>query len=224
AIFYYNYKNYQVFRLSSTSGGVFRTIENAQQARNYGAEFELVLSPLEGYVPETIEGLNVKLNFGWLDTSFVEFTTLEDRNVPAGVIGVTIDYSGNALISAPSLQVVGVFTWPIVLDGIGTITPQYDFTWTDDTPFGPNEGRGEPDLNGNDRLQPYTAGNRAYILHNVRLSYTPPEGQFSVAGFCRNLLDERYLNFGVDLSQFAEQLLNFVAPPRTCGADIRFNW
>ncbi|MEM9175533.1 MAG: TonB-dependent receptor, partial [Myxococcota bacterium] len=122
AVFYYNYKNYQVFRLSSTSGGIFRTIENAQQARNYGAEFELGLSPLAGYVPEAIEGLNVTLNFGWLDTNFVVFTSIEDRNVGSGVIGVTIDYSGNALISAPSLQVVGVFTWPIVLDGIGTIT------------------------------------------------------------------------------------------------------
>ncbi|MCR9094245.1 MAG: TonB-dependent receptor [bacterium] len=224
AIFYYNYKNYQVFRLSSTASGVFRTIENAQQARNYGAEAELVIRPLEGYAPEAIEGLNMKLNLGWLDTSFVEFTAFEERPFSAGFIGVTIDYSGNQLISAPNLQVVGVFTWPIIINRFGTITPQYDFTWTDDTPFGPNGGRGEVDNDGNDRLQPYTVGNRAYILHNVRLSYTPLEGQFEVAGFCRNLTDERYVNFGVDLSQFAELILNFVAPPRTCGMDIRFNW
>ena len=48
---------------------------------------------------------------------------------------MTIDYSGNPLISAPNLNVVGIFTWPLVIDGFGTITPQYDFTWTDDTPF-----------------------------------------------------------------------------------------
>ena len=224
AVFFYNYEDYQVFRLTSTTSGTFRTIENAQQARNYGAEFELSVSPLEGYVPEAIEGLRMKLNFGWLDTSFVEFTTLEDRTFAGGTFGVTIDYSGNALISAPNLQVVGVFTWPLIIDGIGTITPQYDFTWTDDTPFDPNGGRGELDNNGNPRLQPYTVGNRAYILHNVRLAFAPIENQFEVAGFCRNLTDERYLTFGADLSQFAEIILNYVAPPRTCGMDIRFNW
>ena len=105
------------------------------------------------------------------------------------------------------------------------LTPQYDFTWTDDTPFDPDRGRGEPDIFGESRWQPYTVGNRAFIVHNVRLSWQPPgDSAVTVAGWCRNVTDQRFLNFAVDISSFNGQILNFVADPRTCGADVRFNF
>lgn len=224
-LFYYNYKNYQVFRLTTDVTGVFRAIQNAEKARNYGAELELVVSPLEGYVPEAIEGLRIKFLFGWLETNYVEFTNAEQRPFAGGNIGVSIDYSGNPLISAPGLQISTTFTWPLVLGRLGTITPQYDFTWTDDTPFDPNRGRGEVLSDGTSQFSPFLIGNRAYVLHNVRLSWSPPgESGLTVAGWCRNVTDQRYKTFSVDISTFAGQILNFVADPRICGAEARFTW
>ncbi len=224
-LFYYNYKNYQVFRLTTDSTGVFRAIQNARKARNYGAELEVSISPLEGYVPEAIEGLKINLRGGWLETSYIEFTNNEQRIFGGAAINVVIDYSGNPLISAPNLQLTGIFTWAFDLGRLGRLTPQYDFTWSDDVPFDPNRGRGEVDTQGNSRWSPYLVGNRAFILHNVRLSWEPPgESGLNLAGWCRNVTDERFLNFSVDVSTFNDQLLNFVADPRMCGAEVRFNW
>jgi hypothetical protein len=46
----------------------------------------------------------------------------------------------------------------------------------------------------------------------------------SIAGWCRNLTDERFKDFSVDISAFSGQMLNFVADPRMCGAEARFTW
>ena len=225
-IFYYNYKNYQVFRLTTEGPtGVFRTIRNADKARNYGAELELNVRPLEGFVPEEIEGLQVRFLAGWLVTNYIEFTNSENRIAAGQGIGVSIDYSGNPLISAPTLQFTTTFVWPLDLHELGTITPQYDFTWTDDTPFDPNRGRGEVDLFGESRFRPYLVGNRAYTLHNVRLTWEPAgDSGLKIAGWCRNVTDERYKTFSVDISTFNDQILNYVADPRVCGGEASFSW
>jgi iron complex outermembrane receptor protein len=223
--FFYNYDNYQVFRLTSTPAGVFREVQNARQARNYGAETELTFLPLDGIAPEEIEGLQITLRGGWLEATYVEFTNSEERLLETGLVGVSIDYSGRPLINSPNLQASGTITWPLIVHSIGTLTPQYDFTWTDDTPFDPNQGRGEVDFDGSSRFPPYLIGNRAYMLHNVRLSWSPPnETGIQVSGWCRNVTDERYKTFAVDLSTFNSQQLIFVSDPRTCGADFSFRW
>ncbi|MEZ4331388.1 MAG: TonB-dependent receptor [Myxococcota bacterium] len=221
--FFYNYDNYQVFRLTQNPGGLFREVQNASQARVYGAELELNFRPLEGFVPEAFERLNVVLRGGWLEASYVEFTVAEERRVGNNPVGVSIDYSGNSLISSPNLQASGTITWPFETP-VGTFTPQYDFTWTDDVPFDPNNGRGEINIFGESQFPPYLIGNRAYMLHNVRLTWAPTDSGIEVAGWCRNLTDQRYKTFAVDLSTFSSQQLIFVGDPRTCGADFRFTW
>ncbi len=223
--FFYNYQNYQVFRLTSSIEGVAREIQNAKRARNFGAEMELTLTPLEGFAPEFLEGLRINFRGGWLETNFVEFINSEERAFPGGSFGVNIDYSGNPLISAPNLQIATTFIWPLDLGRLGVLTPQYDFTWTDDTPFDPNNGKGEIPVDQISALPPYMIGNRAYLLHNVRLQWQPADDpSFKVAGWCRNVTDERYKTFAVDISTFSNQILVFVADPRVCGADFTFNW
>ena len=225
ALFYYNYRNYQVFRLTSNFGGVFREIQNAEKARSLGAELSIVLRPLQGFVPESIEGLTISFDGGWLDTEYLEFTNLDQRNTPAGNFNINIDNTGNPLISAASLQATLNVTWPLLLDRLGTFTPQYDMTWTDDTPFDPNRGRGQRDIFGVSQFRPYTIGNRAYAIHNVRLSWDPPgESAVRVSGWCRNVTDQAFDNFSVDLSNFAQLQLRYPGDPRICGADVRLTW
>jgi outer membrane receptor protein involved in Fe transport len=225
ALFFYNYKNYQVFRLTTTPQGVFREIQNARKARNLGAEIEITLLPLEGIAPEAIEGLRLNFRGGWLDTEFLEFTNVEARTLAGFQSSVVIDNTGNPLISAPSLQASLTVTWPIQTDRIGRITPQYDLSWSDDVPFDPNRGRGQVTGRGASLYPPFQIGNRAYTIHNVRLTYEPPgESGMRISGWCRNVTDERYTDFSVDLTNFAGLQLHYVADPRTCGADVRFFW
>lgn len=225
-MFFYNYRNYQVFRLTSTFGGVFREIQNANQARNLGAEVGVTLKPLEGFVPAAIEGLSMKLEGGWLKTEFVDFVNFDLFQAGGNrQISIVNDNSGNPLISAPQLQVTLNLTWALVSERFGTFTPSYDLSWTDDVPFDANRGRGQRDLTGTSRYSPYTLGNRAYALHNVRLSYKPPgDPSVEFAGWCRNLTDQRYDNFSVDLTNFTQAQLRYPSEPRSCGADIRFTF
>ena len=125
--------------------------------------------------------------------------------------------------SSHTLKASATVTWPVETT-FGTITPQYDFTRTDDVPFDPNNGRGEVDGAGKGRFPPYLVGNRAYTLHNVRLTWAPPEAGFELAGWCRNVTDVRYKTFSVDISTFNGQQLIYVADPRMCGADFRYTW
>ncbi len=225
-LFFYNYRNYQVFRLTSTFGGVFREIQNANQARNLGAEIGLTLTPLEGFVPAAVEGLSMKIEGGWLRTEFVDFVNFDLFQAGGNrQINVVNDYSGNQLISAPQLQITLNLTWPLVSERLGTFTPSYDLSWTDDVPFDANRGRGQRDLTATSRYSPYTLGNRAYALHNVRLAYKPPgDPSVEFSGWCRNVTDQRYDNFSVDLTNFAQVQLHYPSEPRSCGADVRFTW
>lgn len=123
ALFYYNYKNYQVFRLTSSLVGVFREVQNARRARNLGAEVGLTIRPLEGFVPEAIEGLNISFQGGWLDTEYIEFTNVDRRQVGGFQFNIVVDNTGNQLISAAQLSATLSVAWPLVLERLGTITP-----------------------------------------------------------------------------------------------------
>lgn len=223
--FFYNYRDLQVFRVTQSIRGFAREVQSAEQARNMGIEVDLNLRPLEGWAPEVMDGLDISLRGSWLQAKFVEFTVLEPRLIGTTTLGIPIDFSGNTLLNSPELQLTGIFTWPVEFERWGRFTPQYDFTWTDDVPYDPNEGKGEPDIFGKSRFPAYTVGARAYILHNIRLSWAPPnDSGLEVSGWCRNVEDRRYKTFAVDLSGIEQLQLTYVGEPRVCGADFRFSW
>ena len=106
----------------------------------------------------------------------------------------------------------------------GSLTPRWDFSWVDDVYYDPSEGRGTLDVFGVASKPPFTVGQAAYWLHDFRLTYQDASGSFEVAGWCRNLNDERYKNFAFDASRFGGVVINFVGDPRTCGAEVGFTW
>lgn len=155
----------------------------------------------------------------------MNFSVVETRFIQDATLPVPFDLSGNPLINAANLNASGIVSWPLVTNDYGTITPQYDFTWSDDQPFDPNNGRGAKGTDLENKFPSYTVGQRAYVLHNLRLSWTPPGSSgMTLAGWCRNVLDQRYKSFAVDLSAFSNQQLWFIGDPRTCGADLRMTW
>ncbi len=225
ALFHYDYQDYQVFLFADAlSGPPSLEVLNANDARILGAEVELRLRPLAGFVSETLEGLEFNARFGWLDSKFLDFQT-ESLVDPPGApppIQVTNDFTGNTLLNSPEFSVSGGFSWALEFGRYGTWTPRYDFSWTDEVFFDPTEGRGT-DL-GTNQLPDGTLGQAALLTHNVRLSYRPRDLGIEFSGWCRNVTDERSKNYAFDASKFRNVVINFVADPRSCGADISYTW
>jgi len=225
ALFHYDYQDYQVFLFEDAlNGPPSLEVTNANDARILGAEVELTLEPLVGFVSEMIEGLAFDIRFGWLDSKFLDFQTQSLIPLPggSGAIEVTNDFTGNTLLNSPEFSVSGGFSWVFELGRVGTLTPRYDFSWRDEVYFDATEGRGTS-LSG-ELLPKGTIGQAALVTHNVRLSYSPPTSGIELSGWCRNVTDERSKNYAFDASRFRSIVINFVADPRSCGADVSFNW
>lgn len=225
AIFFYDYQQYQVFLFQDSPRGP-PTLEvlNANDARVFGAEIEARIQPLLGIAPEAIEGLELTLLGGWLDSEFLDFTATSLSPSADRAIQLVTEYTGNPLLNSPRFTVNGGIRWPLIFGKLGTIEPRYDFAWVDDQFFGPDRGIGGARANALDRLPEFTLGQRAYALHNVRLTYRPPESEITISGWCRNVADERYKNFAFDVSRFRGVVVNLVGDPRSCGADISYSW
>jgi iron complex outermembrane receptor protein len=221
ALFYYMYNNYQVFVVADAEGSppAFQIV-NASDAEVYGAELDLRLEPLADLVPPEYEGLVLSARGGWLESQFLDFTTSQTQEIRGKSTDVQQDFSGNPLINSPRFKLSASAEWTLDLGRWGALIPRYDFSWTSDVFFDPNEGRGAPDENGDSFLPKYAVGQEAYWLHNVRLGYRVPEGNIEIAGWARNVTDKVYKTYGFDASTFANVLINFVGEPRTYGMDL----
>lgn len=225
ALFNYAYQDYQVFVFQDEfANPPSLVIRNADNARVFGADADVTVQPLIGFVPEWFENLSVTLRVGWLETRFLRFTQLQPRLRNNRPVELVEDNSGNPLINSPRFKVSGTLTWEFILDGVGSFTPRYDFTWTDDAFFDPAEGRGSLNGNGVRGNPKFRTGQPAYLLHNIRLTYTTPDGNISMAAWCRNVTDTRYKTAAFDVSAFSKVTINFVGDPRSCGGELKLTW
>jgi len=226
SFFYYIYQDYQVFLFTTIPNAApVLEVVNAEEVENYGAEIELRLEPLAGFIPEMADGLVIDFRFAWLESQFIDFQNQSFlRNAQGNVFPVVEDYTGNRLPNSPEFSVSGAATWRFDFGRWGALTPRYDFTWTDDVYFDPNEGQGAFRQDGRPRLPEDTIGQAAFALHNIRLSYQAPSGNMELSVWCRNLTDEVYKNFAFDASRFSSSVINFLGKPRTIGADLSFSF
>ncbi len=227
ALFYYKYIDYQVLIvLSEVAAAPTLTVLNASDAEVYGGELDLRIEPLVGWVPSALDGLVLGANFGWLESEFIEFTN--EIYQPVGFFSsviMTADYSGESIVNAPRFKASGNVEWTFDLGRFGSISPRYDFTWSDAIAFDPNSGRGNPNPSGETFLPENAIGQRAFWLHNLRLMYrTPGEGNTEIALWVRNLDDFVYKTYGFDASTFQDVVINYIGDPRTFGLDITFHW
>jgi len=221
SLFYYKYANYQVFVVADASGAPpTLQIVNANDAQVYGAEVEFRVEPLVDLVPPEIEGLVLSTRGGWLQSQFLDFVTVVTRATQEGIIEVQRDFSGNQLINSPRFKLSAVAEWTFDLGRFGAIIPRYDFAWSSDIYFDPNEGRGAPNAGGTLFMPKYAVGQRRYWIHNVRLGYRVPEGNIEIAGWCRNCTNTVYKTYAFDASGFNQVVINFLGEPRTYGLDL----
>lgn len=118
-LWYYDFKDQQVFILASGAGGTpFQQLSNAAASTLYGAELELAWAP--------VQGLLLQLGAGYTHSNFDEF----DSEIGG-------DLSGNELPSAPplNLNVLARYEWAAFG---GTLAVQADAKYNDDQYFSVN--------------------------------------------------------------------------------------
>ncbi len=217
--FYYAYEDYQVFTTESNFGALPAfVVLNADNAEVYGAEADLVVRPWAGAF------LNARAS--WLEsrfTDFVQFHIVQDFILRPVTLIREVDNTGHRLLNSPRFKVSLSVEQALPLGPggrYGALIPRYDGVWTDEAFFDGTEGRGIPNTNGTVNLPKHTIAQRAFFLHNARLSYALPAGGPVISLWVRNIEDTVYRTFGADASIFLGTSLHFVGEPRTYGVDV----
>lgn len=220
-LFFYDYKNYQIFIGDNNYGSVPELVTiNAGNAQNYGAEIEAILRPFEG--------AQYEVRLGWLESEFIDFTQQQLQQGQVGreqFLSVTdIDYSGNRLLNSPQYSLSIIASQDFDLGRVGTLTLRYSGTWKDDVYFDASEGTGVTDEQGRARLSEFTIGQKAYWLHGMGVDWRPLRDGIRVSGWVRNLTNEAYKTFSLDFNSFQRTTVNFVGTPRTYGMTVALDW
>ncbi len=167
-------------------------VENTD-ATVYGGELEVVWMP----------GDNWDFNFGlsYLDSEADEVTG-------PGIFGVPTPPIQNAeLPNAPKLSFnyLGRYSWDL---SSGNIAVQVDGAWNDDQFLELTNGPGTVQS--------------SYNVTNLRASYVSNEEKYSVSLFARNVFDEEYKAYTLDLGSLG--VTSYYAPPVTYGASFKYSW
>ena len=200
ALFYYDYTNQQFINVV----GVSNFLENAGGSTILGLEGELTWA--------ATERLMISAGLGLLETEYTELTLSDTRtlNNPDD----TVDLAGNELISAPKVS--------------GNISVDYDLLILD---------AGYLSLNINANYQSkqwYSAYNEkasyehikqdAYALYNGRLSWHGSDGSYSVSLWGKNLSDEEYDGYAINLQAGFGYDYFQQGPPRTYGLEFSYRF
>lgn len=118
SFFYYDYEDLQQFSLVDLGGGTgvpnFASIlSNVDSAKVYGGEIEALIAPAEA--------LLINLGVGWAKSEYTDFP--QDDGT---------DFDGNEFPTAPELSVNGLIQYTFNLSDTWTLTPQFDWTYTDE--------------------------------------------------------------------------------------------
>ena len=183
SIYYYDYRDYQVFSLRNA----VQTLSN-RDATVSGAEIELTLNPFRG--------LDIILG-----ASAMWEKTVEDVPLPTGPANrdmpMSPDYTINALVR---------YTWSAFS---GSLAVQADAMWTDDFYFYAFN-------------EPITFQD-SYSLANARVSYTSGDEDWQIAFWVKNLTDEEYDVFKLDVA-----VVSYCgcqpALPRWVGGTVSYRW
>jgi len=220
AFFWYAYDNYQVFTFSNNAGEPpQRIVINADDAELYGAEVETTLEPFDGLIAE--------LRFSWLESRFLDFTDAvgrQDGTNAGRLLRIVSDFNNNPLPNAPRFKISGNVSYPFPLVGGMTLTPRYEFSWSDDVFFDPSGGRGAPDATGEIFMPDYAIGQEALILHNLRVTLTNESGSIELSGWVRNLTNEVYKQLAFDASAGPALVGNLIGDPRTYGLSAKVSF
>ena len=144
-----------------------------------------------------VHGLNIQLGISELDSRAVNVPT------PSGA------FVTSQMPQAPPWSVNGVvrYEWPAFG---GHLSTEVDGKW--------NKQLYLELINAPVDLQP------SYAVYNARVGFSSGDGRWDVSGYVRNLANEYYRVYNLDLSGFLGFNQSVYGPPRTFGATFTYRW
>ena len=163
AAFFYDFEDLQVQLVDETTGARF--LQNAAEARLYGAELELLARPL----PE----MGLRLGLALLDSEYEEFKTRDPL-----ALGVLADLDGNELPNAPEWKLHAGVEYVQPLGNAGSLILNADLLYQDDT-----------------QLTPFNrspVNQDRYSVLDARVAYEPLDSRWQFYLYGKNLTDRKY--------------------------------
>ena len=193
--FFYDYEDLQVYILVNSGGIPQQVLTNAAAAEVSGLEFEALAQP--------IENLQLSLGIALLDSEFKDF------EAPANVGVILQDFSGNALPYSPEVSINAAANYLIAFDNGGELRLGGDVAYQDEAFVDPgNTARLATD---------------SYTLVGLHATYQPPNSNWEFGIWGRNVTDEEYVAYTVDLSDFGVDYVQF-GDPATYGVSLRYTY
>ena len=196
--FYYDYEDYQSFTFS----GGLPSVANAE-AENMGLEVELIYNPTPNW--------DLLLGASFQDSEANDIETPQDQFV--GPIATQVSWptrslDGNELPNTPTYSFNYLARYNMDLPVGGNIAFQLDGAFYDDQYLEVSNAAGT--------LQ------EAYDVHNARLTWTSVNESVRVSAWIKNLADEEYKNYALDLGVLGATVT--YAPPRMYGLSASFRF
>ena len=212
--FYYDYDDYQAFAIFGGAPQV-----NNSDASSYGAELELFMRPTDNW--------DIMLGAAFLSSEVDRVFTAGEQFGPDFTGGAVLsagdcvnvgdaffcDYPADSVTNtefpnAPSISLnyLARYNWPLASGS--NIAVQIDGVWHDDQFL--------------EVTNSTASAQEAYGITNARVSYSSPDDRFSLIVWGKNLTDEEYKAYSLDLGILGTT--SYYGPPSTYGITARYNW
>jgi iron complex outermembrane receptor protein len=212
--------SYDDFQAQSFDGSSF-TVTNAGEMQSYGTELDLIFVPIADVVVGTAIGYNkaeykdFKNGQCTVDQAVTDYyegpngpVFIGTQSLAPGLISTCVqDLEGKPIDNAPEWTVSSYVQYErdLPADLVGTVRLEHSYT---DSYFLDQD------------LDP-TLENPSADLINLRFTLSNMENSWEVALWGRNLLDEEYYNFGIDIPVVGG-FAGAVAPGALYGVTVRF--
>ncbi|MDH4039335.1 MAG: TonB-dependent receptor [Gammaproteobacteria bacterium] len=209
-LFYVDYGDFQ----SQTFDGSSVRVTNAGNLESYGAELELLFAPATDLVVGTAIGYN-KAEYGSFDNgqctveqAFYQYYYVQKAQTgsPGTSSNCTQDLKGKPLANAPEWNVSSYVQYDKDLGSDLVMMLRLEYSYIDDYFL-------EEDLDPNLR-------NNAVDIVNLRLGLASQDRRWEVTLWGRNMLDEEYYVFGLDIPTIGGYA-GVVGPQATYGITLR---
>ena len=191
--FFYDYRDKQETDAHVAFVGNISGLTNVPESEVSGAEFEVRWLPADGW--------DVRFNVALLDSEIKEWMAV-DTELSAWPTVVRRDASGAKLAMSPDLQWTAMVTKQWDLDGGASIDVTFDHNYSDATPS----------------EDPFTVGGEEYSFSNLRMGYSPANGDWRALLWSRNITDEVY--YPMALLGGNGPFVRSYAMPRTVGVTL----
>lgn len=197
ALFYYDYRDIQLFSLAATSSGAFsQTIANTRAGRAYGLDLDVKAL--------VTERMTVSGGVGLLSTRY------EDASLGLfGYGGTFFPGDGNTFISAPKVDFKSSADYLLPLDA-WQLRLHADYSYRSKRAF---------DLTS----RPQVSGG-AYGILNLKATAGPSNRNWDVSLWAKNLFDKEYVSFVADLSGSVGLYETFYGAPRQYGLQVAIRY